>query len=191
MTRDGSRPGRLRRLREGLVAAGLVAATLVGGAAEAQQGARLDDALLQKLEGRWDLVREVRGEVVRNTLEASWVLNHQFLQVHMLDTAKPPAYEALVLIGFDARTQEYVAHWTDSWGGEFAAVGRGRRQGDAVEFRFEYPDGPFFNTFRWDATNGSWTFVGGNVDRDGRRVPFLKDRLTRAARDDAPPPVRR
>ena len=59
----------------------------VTGTVSAEQGARLDDPWLAKLEGRWDLVREIRGEVVRNTFEARWVLNHQFLQLHMLDVA--------------------------------------------------------------------------------------------------------
>lgn len=145
----------------------------------AEPGARLDDPWLTNLEGRWNLVREIRGEVVRNSLEARWVLNHQFLQLHMLDAATPPAYEALVTIGRDPKSGEYLAYWTDSWGAEYAAVGRGRRVGDAVEFRFEYPDGPFFNTFRWEPAAKRWTFVGENVDAQGRRERFVTDTLTR------------
>jgi hypothetical protein len=152
----------------------------VTGTVSAEQGARLDDPWLAKLEGRWDLVREIRGEVVRNTFEARWVLNHQFLQLHMLDVATPPAYEALVTIGFDAKAGEYLAYWTDSWGAEYAAVGRGKRVGDAVEFRFDYPDGPFFNTFRWESATGRWSFVGENVDAQGHRKRFATDTLTRA-----------
>ena len=98
----------------------------------------------------------------------------------MLDVATPPGYEALVTIGFDAKAGEYLAYWTDSWGAEYAAVGRGKRVGDAVEFRFDYPDGPFFNTFRWESATGRWSFVGENVDAQGHRKRFATDTLTRA-----------
>jgi len=81
-----------------------------------------------------------------NTLSAAWVLSHQFLQLHMKDSALPSRYEAIVLIGFVHASGEYVAHWIDTFGGKFSAVGKGRRTGNSVEFRFEYPDGPFFNT---------------------------------------------
>ena len=62
--------------------------------------ARLDDALLQNLIGSWKVTRRIRGTVVGNTLEAEWVLQHQFVQLHMKDVAEPSQYEALVLIGF-------------------------------------------------------------------------------------------
>jgi hypothetical protein len=65
----------------------------------------------------------------------------------MKDTALPSRYEAIVLIGYIYESAEYVAHWTDTFGGKFSAIGKGRRIGNSIEFRFEYPNGPFFNTF--------------------------------------------
>jgi hypothetical protein len=53
----------------------------------------------------------------------------QFLQIHMKDVADPPAYEALVLIGYAHADKRYVAHWCDTYGGKFSAVGHGRRSG--------------------------------------------------------------
>jgi hypothetical protein len=52
------------------------------------------------LAGTWKLTRKIRGTQAENTVEAQWVLNHQFLQIHMKDVANPPAYEVLVLIGY-------------------------------------------------------------------------------------------
>jgi hypothetical protein len=68
------------------------------------------------------LTRKIRGTEVKNRVTARWVLNHQFLQVHMLDVNEPPAYEAIVLIGFIHATKQYVAHWTDTYDGKFSAI---------------------------------------------------------------------
>lgn len=160
----------------------LVAALLValGAAAHAEPTrAPFADDLLSNLEGDWRLVRQIRGEEVENSVDASWVLNHQFLRVHMKDVKDPPAYEAIVLIGFDDDAHRYVAHWTDTWGGKFSALGRGTRKGTSIEFRFDYPDGPFFNTFTWNAEARTWTFRGENQDAEGKRSLFLLDTLKR------------
>src|SRR5205085_1926976 len=58
------------------------------------------DDLLDNLVGDWKLTRKIRGRTVENTVTVGWVLNHQFLQLHMKDVAQPPAYEAIVLIGY-------------------------------------------------------------------------------------------
>jgi hypothetical protein len=140
---------------------------------------RFEDDLISHLEGRWLLTRRIRGAEVRNDVTAAWVLNHQFLQLHMKDVAQPPSYEAIVLIGFIHSSKQYVAHWTDTYGGKFSAVGKGIRSGNSIEFRFEYPDGPFFNTFSWSPDVSQWTFRMENSDAQGSRRPFAVDTLVR------------
>ena len=137
-----------------------------------------EDALLQNLVGEWDLTREIRGETHKNRVKAEWVLKHQFLQIHMKDVNDPPAYEALVLIGYDHSDQRYVIHWLDNFGGKFSAKGSGKRVGDSIPFEFQYPDGPFYNTFSWDAKN-TWTCLLESQDKDGKRVRFAQDTLRR------------
>ncbi|HTN48517.1 MAG TPA: hypothetical protein VMK32_03715 [Burkholderiaceae bacterium] len=160
-----------------------MAAMLSGAAAQeaVQDGpkARFNDDLITKLEGRWLVTRQIRGTEVHNLATAAWVLNHQFLQLHMKDTAEPPAYEAIVLIGFVHASQDYVAIWTDTFGGRFAAMGRGRRSGNSIEFRFEYPDGPFFNTFTSQPEQPGWTFRMEAQSPTGDRLPFATDSLAR------------
>ena len=152
-------------------------------AAPAQQvdgpKARFDDDLVSRLEGNWLLTRKIRGTEVRNRVTAKWVLNHQFLQVHMRDVNEPPAYEAIVLIGYVHATGQYVAHWTDTYGGKFSAMGLGTRSANSIEFRFEYPDGPFFNTFTWNAAARQWVFRMEGQEPDGSRRPFALDTLER------------
>lgn len=124
----------------------LGAAILAPTSTSAQQpvdgpGGRFDDDLLSKLEGAWLITRQMHARTEQNTLNVTWELSHQFLQLHMKDTAIPSRYEAIVLIGFIHASGEYVAHWTDTFGGMYSAIGKGKRLGNSVEFRFEYPTG--------------------------------------------------
>ena len=139
----------------------------------------LQDEFLDRLIGDWRLTRSIRGNVKYNDVTARWVLGHQFVRIDMTDVARPPTYEALILIGFDAARGRYVAHWCDSFGGGGSADGYGARHGDVVEFRFDYPDGPFFNTFTWRRDAGAWTFRMENGLPDGSRRLFAEDSLVR------------
>ena len=138
------------------------------------------DDLISKLEGTWHLTRRIRGTEVQNTVSANWVLNHRFLQIHMKDVKSPPAYEAIVLVGYIHASGQYVAHWCDTFGGKFSAVGTGTRSGNSVEFRFAYPDGPFFNTFTWSPDTNQWVMRLESQDSNGRRSLFAIDTLDRA-----------
>lgn len=147
--------------------------------ATAQPATRLDDPFLDELAGHWEVTRKVRGTVVHNTLQGEWVLQHRFLQLHMIDVADPPKYEALVLIGFDKKADRYVAHWTDIFGGGASAMGYGKRAGNTIPFVFAYPDGPFYNTFTWDPQARGWTMVLEAEGKDGKRAFFAEDTLRR------------
>jgi len=139
----------------------------------------LDDPFLDNLVGKWKIERKIRGTLVANTMEAKWVLQHHFLQLRMKDVANPPAYEALVMIGYDGAKEMYVEHWMDVYGGRLSAMGHGKRDGNSIEFKFDYPDGPFYNTFNWQPGERGWTMNLENTDKDGKRVFFAEDRLRR------------
>jgi hypothetical protein len=137
------------------------------------------DDLIENLAGDWKLTRKIRGKEVTNSVTAKWVLNHQFLELHMVDAADPPEYEAIVLIGFSYSDKRYVAHWCDTFGGKYSAIGYGKRAGETIEFAFQYPDGPFFNTFSWDAKLKEWTCRLENSSKDCKRSLFAEDSLRR------------
>jgi hypothetical protein len=157
---------------------------LLSAAAAIAQGPKggVDDPFLDNLVGRWDIERKIRGSVIHNSLDAEWVLQHRFVRLHMKDVADPPKYEAIVLIGFDPAAGRYVAHWTDTFGAQYSAMGFGKRSGDAVEFVFQYPDGPFYNTFTWIPGSGTWRMVLENGKGDGTRSLFAEDTVRRRAR---------
>jgi hypothetical protein len=133
----------------------------------------LQDELLRQMAGRWKLSGAIRGKNVEHSVEAQWVLNHQFLQVHEKDAATPPAYEAIVMIGYDNVSERYVAHWIDIFGGRVSeTLGYGGRTGDQIEFVFEYPDGPFHTIFRRMSDKKQWQWQMRTKNDVGKWVEF-------------------
>ncbi len=138
------------------------------------------DELLDNLVGNWKITRKFKTRTVDNTATAEWVLNHQFLLIHMKDANSPPQYEAHIYVGFDNTSDRYVAHWIDIFGGRFSeTLGYGTRSGNSIRFVFEYPDGPFLNTFTWNPEKKSWAFLMQHKDAAGKWTPFAEDTLVR------------
>jgi len=121
------------------------------------------DDLLDNLQGHWTLKGAIAGHPGDAELDAAWVLNHQFLKIHERGTAAIPGrplYEAEVYVGYDNASERYIIHWIDIYGGRFSeALGYGARTGNSIKFIFEYPDGPFHNTFTWIPESKSWRFL--------------------------------
>lgn len=167
-----------------LLAVLALAAALVGCAGAkpeqpADAGGPRVDGYLQNLVGEWAIERSIRGKIVGNRMTAAPVLGGRFVQLHMQSTSAADPYEAIVLVGYDQARGEYVAHWCDSFGPGYSALGRGSRTGDRLELRFDYPIGPFFNTWAFDPATGVWTFTGESGSPDGTRKPFARDVITR------------
>ena len=68
----------------------------------------------------------------------------------------------------------------DTFGARFSeTLGYGTRDGNQIRFVFEYPDGPFHNSYRWNAEEKNWQWLMEQKDKDGKWVPFANLRLTR------------
>ena len=138
------------------------------------------DDFVENLVGDWKLTRQIRGETVQNTVKVEWLFNHQFLRIHMKDVATPAQYEAMLFIGYDNASERYVMHWIDVFGGRFSeTLGYGKRDGNSIKFVFEYPDGPFLNTFTWNAADKTWTFLMEHKNKEGKWTTFATDTLKR------------
>jgi len=162
----------------------LLSACLGVGAALAQDS--LNDELLAKMTGSWKMDGTLLGKTGwTHSVDAEWVLHHQFLQIHEKDmaAAKPGAvpYEAIVMIGWDGPSERYVAHWIDIFGGRVSeTLGYGRRSGDRIEFVFEYPDGPFHTTFQWLPESGTWKWLMRTKDKNAPWTDFANMTLRRS-----------
>jgi hypothetical protein len=158
-----------------------LAAVPAGPARADEAGCAYRDARLDALVGSWQVRREIRGEVVGNTLDAEWVLDHRFLRLHYRDVARPMQYEAQVFLGWDEVRRVLVAHWLDVFGGRFSeTLGYGTWEGDSLKLVFDYPDGRFENCYRWYPDKREWTSRSVSIDSAGVRQPFANDVMRRA-----------
>ena len=155
-----------------LLVAGLGALISVMPIASAQDPAR---ELLGHLTGSWTMTGHVMNEPVQYHAKAEWVLQGQFISLHMIDTTSPPGYEAEVFIGLDSAKSEFVAHWLDSFGGTGArVVGTGPRSSSHVEIVYPYEEGRFRNLFTYDAPNDLWSLVIESEGKDGTWSVFAR-----------------
>jgi hypothetical protein len=140
----------------------------------------LRDDFLNNLAGDWKLTRKMHGQMSQSTVHAEWVLNHQFLFLHMREMSTPSQYEAMIYIGYDQASERYVAHWIDIFGGRVSeTLGYGTRAGNTIKLRFEYPEGPFNNTLTWRPETTSWTSFMEQKDKGGKWAVFAEDQLSR------------
>jgi len=117
------------------------------------------DSLLDHLVGQWQMTGTVRGRAATYSLDAARVLQGSFVELHMVDRAEPPAYEARVFIGVDTAGKRYIAHWLDRFGAAYSIPdATGSARGDTLELDFPYPSGAFRDTFAYDPRTDSWYF---------------------------------
>src|SRR5213593_685793 len=145
------------------------------------------DKLLEELVGNWNVTGRIAGQQFEQYCDTDWVLNHQFLRVHFIDSAarnrgsigtpSNAEYEAIVFIGRDNMSERYVAHWIDIFGGRFSETLRyGTRLGDSsIMFLFEYPDGLLHNTFTWNLMDGTQTSKIVQKNSLGEWTEFLSE----------------
>lgn len=106
------------------------------------------DNQLDILTEKWIGKGTVASDPVVYQVTGKWILNHQFFQLSLRDTAKIPAYEAEVFIGFDCSKKQYIAHWIDQFGGPFSkTLGLGLKTNFGIDFHFDYPNGLMITHF--------------------------------------------
>ncbi len=151
------------------------------------QQTTFQDSFLDHLVGKWVLRGELAHKQTTHDVSAEWILGHQYLRLHEISreskTNGQPAYEAIVLIGWNQAASEYACLWLDSTStSSFPSdgVGHAKRSGDDIPFVFKDDKQQigFRNTFSYDKKADSWTWRLDNV-HDGKGVPFGRVRLTR------------
>jgi Protein of unknown function (DUF1579) len=151
----------------------------------AQSTADWRDDLVEQMVGSWKLQGPIMGRDAHHEVEAEWVLNHQFLRIHEKTEAGAPGSEkrcdAIWFLGYDPVSERYVLHLLDVFGGRFSEMlGYGVRDGNAIRFVFEYPDGPFHTVFQWSSEKDTWQWLMTQKDKDGKWATFGDLKLTRS-----------
>lgn len=141
----------------------------------------LRDTVLEQLVGRWEVNRTMAGKSSGSMVDAQWTLNHQFVQLHYVpERGSAQPYEAMVYIGYDNMSERYVVHWLDIFGGRISeTLGFGKRTPNGMQFTFEYPDGPFTNTFRYDRETRSWNLLLRQKNARGEWTTFATEQWRR------------
>jgi hypothetical protein len=142
------------------------------------------DGFLNNLAGSWKLEGKVGNSDAHHDIQADWVLNRQFLRIEEKTSANAPAserrYDSIWYLGYDSTSERYVLHLMDTYGGRFSeTLGYGVRDKNEIRFVFEYPDGPFHNTYRWNAADKSWEWLMEQKNKEGKWVAFANLKLTR------------
>jgi len=119
-----------------------------------------DDAYLDALLGSWVVDGTYAGKPARYRGRGERVLQGGFLRLHLVDTAKPPQYEASVFLAYDPKQKDFVVHWLDNFGAVGArVVALGRRDGERLVVTFPYAEGAVRDTFTRDPAAGGWTLL--------------------------------
>jgi len=172
--------GYLRSVGVALLSAGYLSGSPAVYCADAAD----DNSFLDGLQGSWVMSGTLGGKPVRYRADGQRVLQGGFIELHMIDVASPPRYEADVFIGFDPKAHDYIAHWLDRFGAAGArVVAQGKRVGEQLVITFPYADGPFRDTFTWQPSTKSWTLLLESQAADGGWSTFASYTLTR---DTAP-----
>ena len=163
-----------------------------GAAGSAEPGAAPVPAAVIALSGCWTGKGAVMGKPVAIALSAYPIVQDAMLAVEAASSAlADPSddYAAHLIFGGDTRGptpsaakptgDRIVGYWADSFGGAFAATGRGESRAGGFDITYRYANGSFVNRWRGAGDRLTWQIV--SVDRKGRETPFAHYALTKTA----------
>ncbi len=136
--------------------------------------------------GKWVLNGSMGSTQTTHDVDAEWVLNREYIRMHEVSREKnsqgAPAYEAIVFIGRNQKSGEYLCLWLDTTSGEGLSngvIGRGKPAENSIPFIFKYPSGDGFRTtFIYDEKTQTWQWIMDN-ESGGKLEPFFRAKLTK------------
>jgi hypothetical protein len=136
-------------------------------AARAQSPAPEPVGLLDRLAGDWVLTGTIAGKQTTHDVNARWVLKREYLEIHEVSREKDargePAYEAMVLVSWDAEAGQYACLWMDSTAGgalTSPVTCRAAPAGDSIPFLFILsPTESIHTTFAYRQAADTWRWT--------------------------------
>jgi hypothetical protein len=139
-----------------------------------------DDLYLDDLRGPWIMQGTFGDKAFKYDAVGKRVLSSTWLQIHIVDAANPPKYQAVVFLGYDHEAGIFIVHWIDTWGAAGArVVATGHRDGERLVIVFPYAAGTLRDTFQRDRSSRIWTVLVESQEKDGTWSAFGNFRLTR------------
>jgi len=144
------------------------------------------DSLLNKLTGKWVLDGTIDGQQTVHDIEATRVLNGQYVQIKEESREKDkkgnPLYVAIIYICWQDATKQYFCLWLDNTSNEGISnqiTGRAKQNGDKIEMVFKYSDAnQFHTTFLYDRATNTWQWLMDGME-NGKLQPFARVKLTK------------
>ena len=138
------------------------------------------------LEGCWRGTGEAVGKHVAVALAVRRILDRAMVSVdvesHTLGNDQDRYSAHLVFGGLEpaqaVTKDDVVAFWSDTFGGAYAVMGRGRSLRDGFDVTYNYPDATFVNRWRLEQRGLRWVIV--QRDHTGAEKPFATYSLTSA-----------
>ena len=148
---------------------------------------RFHDEVLNHLVGKWTVSGVVHGAPFQNlNLDAGWILNHQYLQIHEKGTdtvtwLKMP-WEAIFLIGYNLKEKHYVAYELNVRGVDepFEGFSHATRAGNKFKISSRVSADEIINQyFIWEPVANSW-HLETRLEKAGKEgEPYLDLKATK------------
>lgn len=144
------------------------------------------DPLLDRLMGTWVLRGTIAGAECTHDIASEWILGHQYLRIEEVaretESNGKPAYEAMVLVGWDEPTGRYACLWLDDTGGgglSNGIIGYAGPGEDELAFVFETgAESAIHTTFAYRRENDTWQWLI-DLENGEKRKSFARVTLTR------------
>ena len=157
-----------------------------GSLALAQNQSRDPTSLLDHLAGNWLLKGRIAGKQTTHDVQAHWVLRHEYLELHEVSREKDshgePAYEAIILLSWDPKANQYACLWLDSTAGgalTSQVTCRATPSGDSIPFVFTIsPSESIHTAFIYHEASDTWQWLIDNV-ANARSSRFADVELSR------------
>ncbi len=142
---------------------------------------RFHDDLLDHLVGKWDVNGIVHGMQFQHlSLEATWIMNHQYLQIHEKGTDTVPfikmPWEAMFLIGYNHNSRRYVFYELSVRGVDepYEGFSYASRSGNELKVSSKISSDEFIiQYFIWQPSSNSW-HLESRIKKDGKEgEPYL------------------
>jgi Protein of unknown function (DUF1579) len=141
-----------------------------------------DTRFLGQLVGQWQMQGTVLGKPVRYRASGRWVLNGAWLELSMVDVARPAQYEAQLYLGYDGKAGDYIGHWLDRFGAAGSrVVATGERHERTLVLNFPYAEGAFRDTLTLAGNSASATLLIEAAKPGGGWSTFASYRMQRVA----------
>ena len=134
--------------------------------------------LLDHLAGDWVLKGTIAGKQTIHDVHARWVLRREYVELHELSREKTPsgepAYEAIILVSWDPKANQFACLWLDSTAGgalSSSVTCRANPAAESIPFVFTYsPSESIHTTFTYRGATDTWRWVideetNGKTDR--------------------------